>query len=67
MSRLKSLLLTAAVSIALLAPSANAQRFDLRLGKKALRQFQETVPAFRKALEEGYRDFDAVNRKVGKL
>jgi predicted esterase len=40
---------------------------DHRLGKKALRQFQETVPAYRKALEEGYREFDAVNRKVGKL
>ncbi|MHC4861313.1 MAG: hypothetical protein ACYTDY_14615, partial [Planctomycetota bacterium] len=40
---------------------------DLRLGKKALREYEQTVPVFRKALEEGYRAFDGVNRKVGKL
>jgi hypothetical protein len=39
----------------------------LRLGKKAMKGFQATVPAYRKAIKEGYREFDAVNRKVGKL
>lgn len=45
----------------------NKDAKDLRLSRKALKQYAETVPALRKAIEEGYREFDAVNRKVGKL
>ena len=40
---------------------------ELRLSRKALKAYAETVPVFEKALEEGYREFDAVNRKYGKL
>ena len=40
---------------------------DFKIGRKALKDYQETVPAYRKAIEKGYREFFAVNAKVGKL
>ena len=39
----------------------------MRVGKKAIKDFDTYVPALEKAIKEGYRAFDGLNRKVGKF
>jgi predicted esterase len=40
---------------------------QLKLPKDALKAYDEVVPTFEKALKDGFRSFDGINRKVGKL